>query len=406
MSFSFFVARRYRMSSTAFSTVRLISRFASFVVGVAVCAFFVVQSVFSGLHHFGLSYASSIDPDLKIRSVNAASFVLSDTLVSSVAKVNGVAVVAPVFSHEVVLRFEEQNKLVTLLGVDTRFDHLFGFSDQIPVGRMISDHGEELLLGYATTIGLGAGLYDYDGFIECLLPKRGAINPLDPNPFVAKWATNVGVFQMSEEIDDKYALAPLPFVWSLTNTPANTYTEIDIKLAEDAKKTGVLKEIKSTLGADFEILEKEALNPALYQMLQTERVAIYFILSLVLAIALFNVVGAIVMMVLDKRNDLHTLIGMGSTVQDIRKVFFYQGLLISGIGGFLGLIIGLGIVVIQSTGEFILVPGTQLPYPVVFSFENLFTLLIIWSVLSALAAWVGSAVVRPQLLRYSKTSAS
>lgn len=387
------------MSSTAFSTVRLIGHFASFVVGVAVCAFFIIQSVFTGLHHFGLSYASSIDPDLKIRSVDAASFVMADALVSNLEEINGVGVAAPVFSHEAVLRFEEQNKLITLLGVDSRFDQLFGVSDHIPVGRMLSGYGEELLLGYATTIGLGAGLYDYDGFIECLLPKRGAINPLDPNPFVSKWATNVGVFQMSEEIDDNYALAPLPFVWSLTSTAANTYTEIDIKLAEGAKKGEVIQEIKNTLGGGFEILEKEALNPALYKMLQTERVAIYFILSLVLAIALFNVVGAIVMMVLDKRNDLYTLIGMGSSIQDIRKVFFYQGLLISGVGGFFGLMIGLGVVVAQSLGEFILVPGTQLPYPIAFSFENLFALLTIWSVLSALAAWVGSAVVRPQLLR-------
>jgi hypothetical protein len=73
--------------------------------------------------------------------------------------------------------------------------------------------------------------------------------------------------------------------------------------------------------------------------------------------------------------------------------------LISGVGGFFGLMIGLGVVVAQTLGEFILVPGTQLPYPIAFSFENLFALLTIWSVLSALAAWVGSAVVRPQLLR-------
>ncbi|MED5363104.1 MAG: FtsX-like permease family protein, partial [Bacteroidota bacterium] len=134
-------------------------------------------------------------------------------------------------------------------------------------------------------------------------------------------------------------------------------------------------------------------------MLQTERVAIYLILSLVLTIALFNVVGAIVMMVLDKRNQLQTLLGMGSSVNEIRQIFFYQGLLLSGIGGFLGLVVGIGVVVAQSIGEFILVPGTQLPYPIAFSFENLSSLLLIWGVLSVVAAWVASAVVRPQLLR-------
>ena len=399
MSFSFFVARRYRLSSTKFNTVRLISHFASFVVGVAVCAFFVIQSVFSGLHDFGLSYSSSIDPDLKINSVDSFSFIMADTVIAKLEQVKGVVIAAPIFSQEAVLRFEQQHKLVTLLGVDSRYDQLFGISDRIPIGRMVSDRGEELLLGYGTTIDLGAGLYDYDGFIECLLPKQGAINPLDPNPFVSRWATNVGVFQMSEEVDYNYAFAPLPFVWSLTNAAANPYTAVDVKLDNNAKKNALTEEIQRIIGSGFEVIEKEALNPALYRMLQTERIAIYLILSLVLAIALFNVVGAIVMMVLDKRNQLQTLLGMGSSVNEIRQIFFYQGLLLSGVGGFFGLVVGIGIVVAQSIGEFIIVPGTQLPYPIEFSFENLFTLLLIWGVLSVVAAWIASAVVRPQLLR-------
>ena len=399
MSFSFFVARRYRLSSTKFNTVRLINHFASFVVGVAVCAFFVIQSVFSGLHDFGLSYSSSIDPDLKINSVDSFSFIMADTVIAKLEQVKGVAVAAPIFSQEAVLRFEEQHKLVTLLGVDSRYDQLFGISDRIPVGRMVSDRGEELLLGYGTTIDLGAGLYDYDGFIECLLPKQGAINPLDPNPFVSRWATNVGVFQMSEEVDYNYAFAPLPFVWSLTNTAANNYTAVDVKLDNNTKKIALIEEIQRIIGSGFEVIEKEALNPALYRMLQTERIAIYLILSLVLTIALFNLVGAIVMMVLDKRNQLQTLLGMGSSVKEIRQIFFYQGLLLSGIGGVFGLVVGIGVVVAQSIGEFILVPGTQLPYPIAFSFENLSSLLLIWGVLSVVAAWVASAVVRPQLLR-------
>lgn len=398
MSFSFFVARRYRLSSTKFNTVRLISHFASFVVGVAVCAFFVIQSVFSGLHDFGLSYSSSIDPDLKINSVDSFSFIMADTVIAKLEQVKGVAVAAPIFSQEAVLRFEQQHKLVTLLGVDSRYDLLFGISDRIPVGRMVSDRSQELLLGYGTTIDLGAGLYDYDGFIECLLPKQGAINPLDPNPFVSRWATNVGVFQMSEEVDYNYAFAPLPFVWSLANAAANTYTAVDVKLDNNAKKNALIEEIQRIIGSGFEVIEKEALNPALYRMLQTERIAIYLILSLVLTIALFNVVGAIVMMVLDKRNQLQTLLGMGSSVNEIRQIFFYQGLLLSGIGGFFGLVVGIGVVVAQSIGEFILVPGTQLPYPIAFSFENLSALLLIWGVLSVVAAWVASAVVRPQLL--------
>ena len=378
--------------------MRLISRFASFVIGVAVCAFFVIQSVFSGLHDFGVSYSSSLDPDLKIRAVDSASFVLADSVIVELEEISGVGGIATVFSQEVVLRFEQQNKLVSLLGVDERFNQLFAFSDQISVGRMVSDDGEEVLLGYGTAIELGAGLYDYDGFIECLVPKRGLINPLDPNPFVSQWATNVGLFQISEEIDYGYAFAPIRFVRNLTNASADAYTEININLSKGEKVNDVVERLQSSLGASFEVIEKEALNPALYRMLQTERIAIYLILSLVLTIALFNVVGAVVMMVLDKREQLQTLHRIGSPLHEIRNIFFYQGMLLSGVGGLFGLVIGIVLVVAQSLSEFIVVPGTQLPYPVSFSFENLVALVIIWIGLSVLAAWIASAVVSQRLL--------
>ena len=399
MSFSFFVAHRYRFSSTKFNTVRLINRFASFVIGVAVCAFFVIQSVFSGLHDFGLSYSSALDPDLKIRAFDSSSFVLADSVLAQIEKTKGVGGSAPVFTQEVVLRFKQQNKLIFLIGVDYRFDQLFGVSNQIPVGRMVSGTGEEILLGYGTAIELGAGLYDYDGFVECLLPKQGFINPLDPSPFVSQWATNVGLFQISEETDNSYAFAPIHFVRRITNSSADAYTEININLIKGAKVNDVIEGVQAALGTSFEVIKKEALNPALYRMLQTERIAIYLILSLVLIIALFNVVGAIVMMVLDKREQLQTLYRMGCPLYEIRNIFFYQGMLLSVAGGGVGLVIGIGVVVAQFVGEFILVPGTQLPYPVRFSFENLFSLVLIWGVLSVLAAWIASAVVRPRLLR-------
>ena len=134
-------------------------------------------------------------------------------------------------------------------------------------------------------------------------------------------------------------------------------------------------------------------------MIQPERVAIYLILSLVLVIALFNVVGAVVMMILDKREQLQTLHGLGSPLYEIRNIFFYQGMLLSSVGGVIGLMIGIIIIVAQSVGEFILIPGTQLPYPVSFSFENIIILVVIWISLSVLAAWLASAVVRPRLLR-------
>jgi lipoprotein-releasing system permease protein len=308
-----------------------------------------------------------------------------------------VSEVSPVYVQEVVLRFKQQNKLISLLGVDDRFIDVFAITDQIPVGRWVSSTDDEILLGYGTAIDLGAGLYDYDGFVECMIPKSGVLNPLDPNPFHSRWATNVGLFQISEEIDYNYAFAPIRFVRALTKKDGDIYTELNVKISYGSDNKAIKKEVASLLGDSFLVVEKEALNPALYRMLQTERVAIYLILTLVLIIALFNVVGAVVMMVLDKRDELKTLHGIGMSFSALRKVFFFQGLLISGVGGLIGLFVGVVVVLAQSWGSFVLVPGTQLPYPVVFEFLNVGALLLIWSSLSVLAAWIASAVVRPRL---------
>lgn len=397
MSFSFYVARRYSMATTRFNTVRLISRFASFVIGIAVCAFFIIQSVFSGLRDFGLSYTSSLDPDLKITAVDSVSFSFAEHQLMLLKNIVGVSEVSPVYVQEVVLRFKQQNKLISLLGVDDRFIDVFAITDQIPVGRWVSSTDDEILLGYGTAIDLGAGLYDYDGFVECMIPKSGVLNPLDPNPFHSRWATNVGLFQISEEIDYNYAFAPIRFVRALTKKDGDIYTELNVKISYGSDNKAIKKEVASLLSDSFLVVEKEALNPALYRMLQTERVAIYLILTLVLIIALFNVVGAVVMMVLDKRDELKTLHGIGMSFSALRKVFFFQGLLISGVGGLIGLFVGVVVVLAQSWGSFVLVPGTQLPYPVVFEVLNVGALLLIWSSLSVLAAWIASAVVRPRL---------
>lgn len=150
-------------------------------------------------------------------------------------------------------------------------------------------------------------------------------------------------------------------------------------------------------GPNFVVLKKSELNPALYRMLQTERLVLYMILSLVMVIALFNVVGAIVMMVLDKKSQLRTLHALGAPIDLLRKVFFTQGLLLSATGAGVGLMIGFIIVAVQFWGEFFKVPGTSLSYPVVLTLENLFVLLGVWGSFSALAAWLSSAVVRPRL---------
>ena len=136
------------------------------------------------------------------------------------------------------------------------------------------------------------------------------------------------------------------------------------------------------------VLNRVQLNKALYKMLNTENVAVYLIFSLIIIIALFNVVGALIMMFLDKKPQLSILFAMGLTPKQIQRVFFYLGGLISWVGGGLGFLVGAVLVVLQQAFPFLYIPGTSLPYPVEFDLQNAGLVIITVFGLGAIAsAW-------------------
>lgn len=392
-----FFARRYRDASTRFNTVRLINRFAAFVVGVAVCAFFVVLSVFSGLEQFGLSFSSALDSDIKIISASKPTFAVNEGFKEKVMGIEGVHSIAPILTQQVVLRSKSQNTQLLLMGIQKDYASTVPIENYLALGLWPAYESNELVLGYGVASMLGVGLYGQDGGVDCVVPKQGNISPTDPSPFVAEKAVVMGVFQLGNESDQKYAFASERLVRKLSAFSDGQYSELVIKVTDPSAVDETKKRLTDMLGADYAVLKKSELNPALNQMLQTERLVLYLILSLVLAIALFNVVGAIVMMVLDKKNNLQTLHALGAPIRLLRRVFLTQGLLLSAVGGGAGLLVGLVLVGVQHWVQLLHVPGTSLAYPVVFSAENIFVLLSIWGGFSVVAAWVASAVVRPRL---------
>ena len=332
MHLPLFFARRYRDSSTRFNTVRLINRFAAFVVGVAVCAFFVVLSVFSGLEQFGLSFSSALDSDLKITSPTSASFSVDDAFLKNILDFDGVYSATPVLTQQVVVRSSAQNIPLLLLGVQESYNSVIPIEDYIALGNWLAFDSSEMILGYGAASVLGVGLYGLDGGVDCVVPKKGNVSPTNPQLFRVEKAIVSGVFQLGNEADQKYAFAPESMVRRLSGISERYYSEVLIRLDSPSDVDDMKKKLSNVLGEDYTVLKKSELNPALYRMLKTERLVLYMILSLVMAIALFNVVGAVVMMVLDKKSHLQTLHAIGAPVVLLRNVFFTQGLLLSAVG--------------------------------------------------------------------------
>jgi len=205
------------------------------------------------------------------------------------------------------------------------------------------------------------------------------------------------VFDINEKINDTYVYGSIDLAQQLLRYKENQITGIEFRLTNSADKEAVKEKLQTILGDNVIIKNREQLNDALYKMLNTENLAVYLIFTLVLIIALFNVIGSIIMMILDKKKTLNTLFNLGATLKDIRRVFFLQGSLMTILGGIVGIVIGFLIVVLQKTFALVMITST-LPYPVTLKFENVVIVFLTISVLGVLASKIASVRITKSLV--------
>jgi lipoprotein-releasing system permease protein len=185
-------------------------------------------------------------------------------------------------------------------------------------------------------------------------------------------------------------------VQALLEYPQNRISHIEIKLAPQADESAISKKLQAIF-PHIRVKNRAQLNDSLYKMLNTENVAVYLIFTLVIIIALFNLIGALIMMILDKKNNLKTLYNLGTPVRDLRRIFLWQGSLLSVFGGLIGLLLGVLLVLLQQQFQFIMITPT-LAYPVVFTLENAGIVLGTITVLGISASWIASSRVTKKML--------
>jgi lipoprotein-releasing system permease protein len=392
MRFTRLLALRYTLGLREKVAVTLISRFSAFVIGVAVFAFFVVLSVFGGLREFGLKFTHAFDPDIRISYATKSLFHINKDVFMGVQNHPEVALISATLSQEMMLRFEDRTAFANIIGVDSLF------SAVVEGETMVGDWGQpdayELVLGVGVLSQLDGAAYDHPEGIRLLIPNKRDAGVLNQQPFRTQSAVVRGVFQIGASIDENTAYAPIAMVREILRTGENHANALYVKLNDGAEASAVQQDLEKILGTAYEIKTKAELNPALYKMLQTERVAVIAILTLVVLIALFNVVGAIIMTLLEKKGNLKTLRQLGATVPSLRRVFFSQGLLLSGLGSGVGLLLAIIVVWLQKVFAFFSIPGSGLPYPVALEWSSLWTVVLVVSGLTTAVSWLASGVVK------------
>ncbi|WP_396158233.1 ABC transporter permease [Flavobacterium sp.] len=398
MNFPFYIAKRYAFSLSKTTAINVITFIASFGIIVGAMALFVVLSVFSGLRDFSLSFTNATDPDLRIETLAGKSFFISEKQEAQLTSSKEFTKYTKIVEERALFYYKNKEHVAYLKGVDTNFSQVNAFDTFLYAGDWLEPNTNQVVVGSGISRKLALGLFDFNNVLEVYIPKPGSgliENPDDAfnkSPLLAS-----GIFQVSEDVDEKYIFCSIPLVQGLLNYKPNQLTYIDFKLAPNVSETDAIETINKIFPNQVRVKNRAQLNDALYKMLNTENIVVYLIFTLVIIIALFNLIGAIIMMIIEKKTNLKTLYNLGTEIKYLKNIFLFQGNIISIFGGILGLILGIFIVLVQQQFELIMINPT-LAYPVVFEVKNVIIVLFTIVILGCIASKIASSTVTKKLL--------
>jgi lipoprotein-releasing system permease protein len=398
LNFPFYIARRYLFSLSKNNAINIITGIASVGIIAGAMALFVVLSVFSGLKDFSLSFSNDFDPDLKLFPTTGKSFVISPAQEKALLTTYGVEANSKIIEERVLFVFNGKELVTYIKGVDSLFSDVNDVQKSLFNGQWVAPDTYQAVIGYGISQKLSIGLFDFNNRLDVYVPKpgKGTIETAE-QAFNKSELIPLGIYAISEELDDKYVFADLGLVQELLQYKPNQVSGIEIKLVPGADEDKAIAGLQKIFGENLIIKNREQLNDSLYRMLNTENIAVYLIFTLVIIVALFNLIGALIMMILDKKANLKTLLNLGTEIKALRKIFLLQGTLLSIVGGIIGLLIGIVIVLIQQKFKLVMITPS-LPYPVLFDMKNVLVVMTTIISLGFIASLIASSRVRKSLL--------
>ena len=398
MNVALYIAKRYLLTKSSNNAINFISIIAAIGVIIGSASLFIVLSGFAGLKDFSLQFTTLVDPDLKAVPATGKSFFVSHEELVKLKDCKSINNFSKVIEEHVFLNFDDKKRMATIKGVDENYQKVNAIDSVIYQGSWLTKGVKQIVVGWRIANDLSFGVLDYAKSVKIFVPKpgKGQITSMK-NAFNSVDVVNVGIFQINEDLDSKYVFANIESAQELLNYKNNQLSAIEFKLNEGVEEEDVFQEIKSILGDKVQLKNRAQLNDALYKMLNTENLAVYLIFTLVLIIALFNVIGSIVMMILDKKKSITTLYNLGVSIKNIRNIFFYQGSLMSVVGGILGLVLGFIVVVVQKLFSLIMITPS-LPYPVTIKPINFIVVFVTIFILGLIASNIASRRITKSLI--------
>jgi lipoprotein-releasing system permease protein len=366
------------------------------MVGLAVGAFALVTtiSVFNGFDDLIQSRFSSFDPPLKVVPVEGKVFDTSTVPMDKIKSIPGVIDFSQTIEDNALLRYGNKQLIATVKGVDSLFLQNSDVSSMMKEGKakLKIKSKDAIILGGMVASNLKVGIR-YLRPVNLYFPKRSKSLSINiAQSFRHKLAYASGTFSIQAEIDDKYVLVPLEMARGLMGRKSNEVSQLEIYIDKSADESLIKKRLEEMMGPSFKVLNRYEQHDTYFKIMKGEKWAIFLILVFILFVASFNLIGSISMLMIDKKEDIAILQSMGAPNRLIRRIFLYEGWLISVCGAIIGLSLGIIVCYLQQEFGFVKLQGGGAfivsSYPVKLIFSDISIIALTVTLLGLFSSWI------------------
>lgn len=394
-------AWRYFKSKKSTSAINIIAWVSVTAIAVGAAALIVILSVFNGFEDLVKGLYTDFYADMRVVPAQGKKMNLDSSILYKIQSIQGVKEVSKVIEEKALLANGDYQSIVVVKGVDSVFSKTNNINKHIVRGSYtIGDlQNPGIVMGVGIENAVGADVTKGGFPLTLYTPNKGAGFEAVDGMFAFN-VTGKGVFAVQQEFDNKYIFTNIDFLRYMLSMTPNQVSGLEIKINGSPQKIKVA--IQNALGKNFIVETRYEQNKNLYAVMQMEKWIIYGILSLILIVAAFNMIGALTMLVLEKQKDIAVLKAMGSSTGLIQKIFITEGLVLAGVGTFIGTALGTIICVLQLKFKIITLGGGGSfiidYYPVKLMASDYVLVVATTTVIALIAAWIPAKKASQQLL--------
>ncbi len=394
MNTPFYIAKKYFFTKKKTSSANFINITAILGVIIGTTALFIILSTFAGLEKLAVEMLFEKKSTLKIESAYGKKIKDTPLLLKTIQELPEVTSVSSLIEEKVQLMYKGRGDFIYLRGIDdeykkTNLDSILFFYDDLPEGY------NQIALTQSVFSKLDIMIGDTEDSVKLYVPKAGKIKVNDPqNAFKIKNVLISNIFYS----DLPVAYTPIELTRDLLDLKEDEVYALEVRHDHSKSDEEVKLQLENILGDRYKILTQKDQLGSFYKMIKTEHLMVYLIFTLILIISTFNLIGAIIILIIEKREDLITLHAVGMDFRSIKQIFLIEGFIVSFIGGLIGLCLGFGLELLQQQYGLVRV-NELLPYPTEFTWSNFGIVLATVVIIGTLASLIGTVKLTKDFLK-------